>query len=61
MGKILIALVVLTLPMAVSLIFVFGETLTTIGVAIALGASIFVFFCGIYAGFLGIKYERFTA
>jgi hypothetical protein len=27
-------------------------------VAISLGASIFVFFCGIYAGFLGIKYER---
>jgi len=58
MGKILIALAVLTLPVAVSLILVFSETLTTVGVAISLGASIFMFFCGIYAGFLGIKYER---
>ena len=58
MGKILIVLAMLTLPVAVSLILVFSETLTTIGVAIALGASIFTFFCGIYAGFLGIKYER---
>src|SRR5437667_11370805 len=58
MGKILIGLAMLTLPVAVSLILVFSETLTTIVVAISLGASIFVFFCGIYAGFLGIKYER---
>jgi hypothetical protein len=58
MGKILIGLAILTLPVAASLILVFSETLTTIGVAISLGASIFVFFCGIYAGFLGIKYER---
>jgi hypothetical protein len=58
MGKILIGLSMLTLPVAVSLILVFSETLTTIGVAISLGASVFVFFCGIYAGFLGIKYER---
>jgi len=58
MGKILIGLAMLTLPVAVSLILVFSETLTTIGVAISLGASVFVFFCGIYAGFLGIKYER---
>src|SRR5207244_10788158 len=58
MGKILIGLAMLTLPVAVSLILVFSETLTTIGVTISLGASIFVFFCGIYAGFLGIKYER---
>ena len=58
MGKILIALAMLTLPVAISLILVLSETLTTIGVAISLGASIFVFFCGIYAGFLGIKYER---
>ncbi len=58
MGKILIGLAVLTLPVAVSLILVFSEALTTIGVAISLGASIFVFSCGIYAGFLGIKYER---
>jgi hypothetical protein len=58
MGKILIGLSMLTLPAAVSLILVFSETLTTIGVAVSLGASIFVFVCGIYAGFLGIKYER---
>ena len=58
MGKILIGLAMLTLPVAVSLILIFSETLTTIGVAISLRASIFVFFCGIYAGFLGIKYER---
>ncbi len=58
MGKILIGLAMLTLPVAVSLTLVFSEALTTIGVAISLGASIFVFFCGIYAGFLGIKYER---
>jgi hypothetical protein len=58
MGKILIGLAVLTLPFAVSLILVFAETVTTIGVTISLGASVFVFFCGIYAGFLGIKYER---
>ena len=58
MGKILIGLAILTLPVAVSLILVFSETLTTLGVAISLGASVFVFFCGIYAGFLGIKYER---
>ena len=58
MGKIIISLAVLTLPVAVSLILVFSEALTTIGVAISLGGSIFVFFCRIYAGFLGIKYER---
>lgn len=58
MGKILIGLAIATLPIAVSLILVFSETLTTIGVAISLGASVFVFFCGLYAGFLGIKYER---
>jgi len=58
MGKILIGLAVLILPVAVSLVLVFSETLTTIGVAISLGASVFAFFCGIYVGFLGIKYER---
>src|SRR2546430_16483072 len=58
MGKILIGLAMLTLPVAVSLILVFSEALTTLGVAISLGASVFVFFCGVYAGFLGIKYER---
>ena len=58
MGKILIGLGVLTLPVAVSLTLVFSEILTTMGVVVSLAASIFVFFCGIYAGFLGIKYER---
>src|SRR5712664_4575731 len=58
MGKILIGLAVLILPVAVSLVLVFSETLTTIGVAISLGASVFAFFFGIYVGFLGIKYER---
>ena len=51
MGQILIGLAILTLPVAVSLILAFSETLTTLGVAISLGASIFVFFCGIYAGY----------
>jgi hypothetical protein len=58
MGKILIGLGILTLPVAVSLTLVFSEALTTIGVVVSLGGSVFVFFCGIYAGFLGIKYER---
>ena len=58
MGKLLIGLAMVTLPVAISLTLVFGEALTITGVAISLGASVFVFFCGIYAGFLGIKYER---
>jgi hypothetical protein len=58
MGKILIGLGILTLPVAVSLTLVFSEALTTIGVVVSLGGSVFVFFCGVYAGFLGIKYER---
>ncbi len=61
MGKILIGLAMLTLPVAISLTLVFSDALTTIGVAISLGASVFVFLCGIYAGFLGIKYERLQA
>jgi len=51
MGKTLIGLSIIILPIAVSLIMVFSEILGP-------GASIFVFFCGLYAGFLGIKYER---
>ena len=58
MGKILIGTSIVTLPIAVSLIMIFGEILGVIGITISLGASIFVFFCGLYAGFLGIKYER---
>jgi hypothetical protein len=58
MGKVLIGLSMLTLPVAISLTLVFSEILTTIGVVLSLCASVFVFSCGIYAGFLGIKYER---
>jgi hypothetical protein len=58
MGKILIGLAILILPVAVSLTLIFSEILTTVGVVVSLGGSVFVFFCGIYAGFLGIKYER---
>lgn len=58
MGKILIALSIMILPAAVSLIIIFSATLGMLGVAIALGSSIFVFVCGLYAGFLGIKYEQ---
>lgn len=58
MGKTLIALSVLILPAAISLIIIFSATLGMLGIAISLGSSIFVFFCGLYAGFLGIKYEQ---
>ena len=58
MGKILIGISIITLPIAVSLIIVFSEILELMGIAVALGASIFVFFCGLYSGFLGIKYEQ---
>lgn len=58
MGKILIGISLIILPLAVSLTIIFAETLGTTGIAVALGASIFVFFCGLYSGFLGIKYER---
>lgn len=43
MGKILIGLAVLTLPVTVSLIPAFSETLTTIGVAISMGSQRFRF------------------
>jgi len=58
MGKILIGISIITLPIAVSLIIVFSEILGLMGIAVALGASIFVFFCGLYSGILGIKYEQ---
>jgi hypothetical protein len=58
MGKLLIGISILTLPVAVFLIFIFSGILGTLGVSIALGASLFVFFCGLYAGFLGVKYEQ---
>lgn len=60
MGRIFIGISVITLPVAVSLLVIFGEGigLGAEGVMIALGAIIFAFFCGLYAGFLGVKYER---
>ncbi len=58
MGKTLIGISILALPVAVSLILIFSETLGMIGVTLSLGSSVFVFLCGLYAGFLGIKYER---
>ena len=60
MGKTLIGLSILTLPAAVALIIIFSGTLGTIGVGIALGTSLFGFSCGLYAGFLGIRYEQLT-
>ncbi len=58
MGKMLIGLSIIVLPIAVSLIIVFSEILGVTGITISLGAGIFVFLCGLYAGFLGIKYEQ---
>ncbi len=58
MGKVLIGISIITLPAAVSLIIIFSEILGLIGITIALGLSVFGFVCGLYAGFLGIKYER---
>jgi hypothetical protein len=58
MGKVLIGISILTLPATVSLIIIFSQTLGMLGVAISLGLSVFVFFCGLYAGLLGIKYEQ---
>jgi hypothetical protein len=60
MGKFFIGISLITLPVAVALTIIFGSSigLGINEVAIALGASVFVFFCGLYAGFLGVKYER---
>ena len=58
MGKVLIGISIALLPIAVSLIIIFSEFLGETGVVIALGASIFVFLCGLYAGYLGVKYEQ---
>ena len=58
MGKIVAGLSIAALPLAVVAIIIFSEILGVMGVMIALGASIFVFFCGLYAGYLGIKYEQ---
>ena len=58
MGKILIGLSIAILPAAVSLTIVFSGLLGSTGVVVSLGTSIFVFLCGLYAGFLGVKYEQ---
>jgi len=58
MGKILIGISIITLPVSVSLIMIFSEILGVTGITVSLGASVFVFLCGLYAGFLGIKYEQ---
>ena len=58
MGKLLIGLSILILPAAVSLIIIFSTILGLLGISVALGSSVFVFVCGLYAGFLGIKYEQ---
>ena len=58
MGKVLIGISIALLPISVSLIIVFSEFLGETGVVIALGASVFVFLCGLYAGYLGVKYEQ---
>jgi hypothetical protein len=60
MGKFFIGISLITLPVAVSLTIIFGSSigLGINEIAIVLGASVFVFFCGLYAGFLGVKYER---
>jgi len=58
MGKVLIGISIVVLPIAVSLIIIFSGYLGETGVVIALGASIFVFLCGLYAGYLGVKYEQ---
>ena len=57
-GKFFIGLSIAILPVAVALIMVYSEYLGVYGVPIALGSSIFVFLCGIYAGYLGVKYEQ---
>lgn len=58
MGKILIGISIVILAAAVSLILIFSETLGLTGMIVALGASTFAFFCSLYAGLLGIKYEH---
>jgi len=58
MGKLLIGISILTLPVALFFTFIFSGILGTDGVWIAVGSSLFVFSCGLYAGFLGVKYEQ---
>jgi hypothetical protein len=58
MGKTLIGISIAVLPISISLIIIFSENLGLTGITVSLAASLFVFCCGIYAGFLGIKYEQ---
>jgi hypothetical protein len=60
MGKFFIGISVVTLPVVVSITIIFGSDigLGLNEIVIVLGGSIFVFFCGLYAGFLGVKYEQ---
>lgn len=58
MGKLLVGISLVILPVAVSATIIFSQFLGTIGVAISLGSSIFVFLCGLYSGLLGMKYEQ---
>ncbi len=60
MGKIIIALSMIALPLAVSFTIVFGSTLslTLTQVALVLGVSAFLFLTGVYYGMLGIRIDR---
>lgn len=58
MGKVIIAISLVALPIALSLIFLFNDALGMTGIVISLTASIFVFLCGLYAGYIGVKYEQ---
>ena len=58
MGKVLIGISIVLLPVSVSLFIIFSEYLGMTGIAVALGASVFVFLCGLYAGYLGVKYHQ---
>lgn len=58
MGKVIIGISIIVLPIEVSLIIIFSDTLGLTGIALALAASTFVFLCGLYAGYIGVKYEQ---
>ena len=58
MGKVIIGISIIVLPIEVSLIIIFSDTLGLTGIALSLAASVFVFLCGLYAGYVGVKYEH---
>ncbi len=60
MGKIIIALSMISLPIAVSFTILFSDTLSLsiTQIALVLGASAFLFLTGIYYGMLGIRIDR---